>query len=75
MIRTADGTDVKARLTFDPASGGLPAGKGEFTLVINTAGLLSGLYEGTVTATDTANVVRSVPVTLILPETSDPPEP
>ena len=77
MIRTADGVDVSSLVAFDPANGALPAQQGEFTLVINTAGTASGLYQGSVTATDTAppHAVRTVQVTLLLPETSDPPEP
>ena len=51
-------------MAFDPAGCVLAANSAEFTLVINTAGLPSGMYEGEVTATDTApnpDAVRTCP--------------
>lgn len=77
LIRTSDGTDVKALVTFDPPSGKLAADQQNFTIVINTAGLPSGAYQGTVTATDDdapPDNVRTFDITVLVPETSDPPE-
>ncbi|ART73252.1 hypothetical protein BTO20_36145 [Mycobacterium dioxanotrophicus] len=39
------------RVSFEPTNGVLPAGAGQFTLVVNGAGLASGLYIGKVTLT------------------------
>ena len=77
LIRTSDGRDIKALVTFDPPSAKLAANATEFTIVINTAGLPSGVYQGAVTATDDSppHEGRSVSITVLAPETSDPPEP
>ncbi|WP_245849325.1 hypothetical protein [Mycobacterium palustre] len=78
LVRTLDGTDIKSLVTFDPPAGVLPANEQDFTLVINTAGLPSGAYQGTVTATDAGappNNVRTFDITVLIPETTDPPEP
>jgi len=78
LIRTSDGRDIRALVTFDPPAAKLAANQREFTIVINTAGLPSGTYQGTVTATDEGappKSVRTVPITVLIPETSDPPEP
>jgi len=76
MIRTSDDRDIKAMVGFDPPSCVLPKEQTTFTLVINISGLPSGMYRGTITATqvDDPTKVRSVDVTFALPETSDPPE-
>jgi hypothetical protein len=77
LIRTADGTDIKALVTFDPPTAKLAANATEFTIVVNTAGLPSGVYQGAVTATDDSppHTVRSVDITVLAPETLDPTEP
>ena len=78
---TSGGPDIKALVTFDPPGFILAANHTDFTLVINTAGLPSGMYEGEVTATDTGpnpdvppNNVRTFPISIAIPETTDPPE-
>lgn len=77
LIRASDGRDIRALVTFDPPAAKLAANQREFTIVINTAGLPSGTYQGKVTATDDGvpKSVRTVPITVLIPETSDPPEP
>ena len=77
LIRTSDNTDIKALVTFDPPTAKLAANADRFTIVINTAGLPSGTCQGTVTATDDdpARSVRTFDITVLVPETSDPPEP
>ncbi|MBO0885187.1 MAG: hypothetical protein J2P17_33640 [Mycobacterium sp.] len=77
LVRTQDGTDIKSLVTFDPPDAKLAANTQDFTIVINTAGLPSGAYQGTVTATDTGvppTNVRTFNITVLIPETSDPPE-
>jgi hypothetical protein len=76
LIRTGDGTDVKALVSFDPPTAKLAANATKFTIVINTAGLRSGAYQGAVTATDDSppHKVRTFNITVLVPETSDPPE-
>ncbi len=77
LIRTADGTDIKALVTFDPRTAKLAANATKFTIVVNTAGLPSGVYQGAVTATDDSppHKVRTFNITVLAPETSDPTEP
>lgn len=74
---TLDGADVKAPVTFDPPSAKIAAKAKEFTIVFNSAGLKSGLYEGTVTAKEdeSPRKVRKYPITILVPETTDPPAP
>ena len=76
LIRTGDNADIKALVTFDPPTAKLAANADQFTIVINTATLPSGTYQGVVTATDddSPHNVRTVPITVLMPETSDPPE-
>lgn len=78
LIRTQDGMDIRALVSFDPPTATLPANQQDFTIVINTAGLPSGAYQGTITATDddpAPNNQRTLAVTVLVPETTDPPEP
>ena len=77
LIRISDGKDIKALVTFDPPTAKLAANATKFTIVVNTAGLPSGVYQGAVTATDDTppRAVRTVDITVLAPETSDPPEP
>lgn len=77
FVRQWDGADLSALVAFDPASAKLAANADTFTIVMNTAGLPSATYEGVITATQDAPPykVRELPaITILAPETSDPPE-
>ncbi len=74
LVRTLDNADIKALATFDPPSCTLRADERQFTIVLNTAGLPSGLYEGAVKATYGAQEPRELPIAIAIPETDDPAE-
>lgn len=74
LTRPDDGVDVAALAMFDPEDGRLPADADTFTLVINTAGLPSGVFHGEVVATD-EDGQSTIAFSIAIPETSDPPEP
>jgi hypothetical protein len=54
------------RVSFEPTDGVLPAGADQFTLVVNGAGLASGLYAGKVTLTGGSGADVTVDVAINL---------
>ena len=54
------------RVSFEPTDAVLPAGADQFTLVVNGAGLASGVYVGTVTLTGGSVADVTVPVAINL---------
>jgi len=82
LERTTDKLDIRNLVTIDPPSFILQGGAAEFSIAINTAGLPSGVYEGVVTATDIppdtqnpAGSIRTLNITIAIPDTEDPPAP
>ncbi|WP_167105828.1 hypothetical protein [Mycobacterium sp. DL592] len=76
FVRQWDGEDHATLVAFDPPTAKLAANANEFTIVMNTAGLPSATYEGVITATQDAppHKIRELSITILAPETSDPPE-
>lgn len=76
LVRTGDPDqdDIKSLVSFDPTTAELGPGKTTFTMVINTVGLPSSVYQGEVEAreADPAQPVTKVPIMITIPPQQQP---